>query len=38
VILPYTQNVLESGTAVAAEADGSYALGSGDHVFTATIQ
>jgi alpha-L-rhamnosidase len=36
VVLPYDTGVLESGAPIEAEADGSYALGSGTYVLTAS--
>ncbi len=38
VILPFTGNVLESGAPIEPQADGSYALESGDYVFTASVE
>jgi alpha-L-rhamnosidase len=36
VVLPYTEGVQESGQPIEPEADGSYAVGSGKYVFTAS--
>jgi alpha-L-rhamnosidase len=38
VTLPYTRDVRESGAAVQAQPDGSYAIGSGAYVFTASTE